>query len=136
MAEEKDVDGWVDSERGRVDRRIFSDQDVYQQELERIFARGWSFICHESQLPDIGSFFLNYIGEDQVIAVRDRDRRVQVLLNSCPHRGNTVCRAELGRTRSFFCTYHGWNFDLDGRLIAVPGEKDCLLYTSPSPRDR
>lgn len=124
MAEEMTIDGWVDSEHGRVDRRIFSDPDIYQRELERIFARGWNFICHESQLPDPGSFFLNYIGEDQVIAVRDREERVQVLINSCPHRGNTVCRAELGRTRSFFCTYHGWNFDLDGKLIAVPGEDD------------
>ena len=42
-------------------------------------------------------------------------------LNACPHRGNTVCRAEQGRTRSFSCSYHRWNFDLDGRLIAVPG---------------
>ncbi|MEK9868647.1 MAG: Rieske 2Fe-2S domain-containing protein [Gammaproteobacteria bacterium] len=114
---------WVDHKSGKVDRRIFSDEEIYRQELERIFARGWNFICHESQLPGSGSFFLTYIGEDQVIAVRDRDLRVQVLLNSCPHRGNTVCRAELGQTKSFFCTYHGWNFDLDGKLIAVPGEE-------------
>lgn len=124
MAGEMMVYDWVDYESGQVDRRIFSDQDVYQHELERIFARGWNFICHESQLAESGSFFLNYIGEDQVIAVRDRDQQVQVLLNSCPHRGNTVCRAELGRTRSFFCSYHGWNFDLDGKLLAVPGEQE------------
>jgi len=113
---------WVDAERGVVDRRIFSDPDIYQQELERIFARAWNFVCHESQLPQSGSFFTSYIGEDQVIAVRDRAGSIQVLLNSCPHRGNTVCRAELGRTASFFCSYHGWNFDLDGRLIGMPGE--------------
>ncbi len=59
---------WVDHKSGKVDRRIFSDEEIYRQELERIFARGWNFICHESQLPDSGSFFLTYIGEDQVIA--------------------------------------------------------------------
>lgn len=122
--EESGDNVWVNPETGQVDRRIFSDPDVYQLELERIFARSWNFVCHESQLPDSGSFFLNYIGEDQVIAVRDRDKEIHVLLNSCPHRGNTVCRAELGRTRSFFCAYHGWNFDLDGKLISVPGEED------------
>ena len=53
MTEEMAVDGWVDSEHGRVDRRIFSDPDIYQRELERIFARGWNFICHESQLPEV-----------------------------------------------------------------------------------
>lgn len=114
---------WVDVEKGSVDRRIFSDDNVYQQELRRIFARAWNFICHTSQLPEQGSFFLNYIGIDQVIAVRDRQDQVQVLLNSCPHRGNTVCRAEQGKTNSFFCSYHGWNFDLSGALVGLPGEE-------------
>jgi phenylpropionate dioxygenase-like ring-hydroxylating dioxygenase large terminal subunit len=113
---------WYDVERGVVDRSIFSDPEIYALELERIFARAWNFVCHESQLPDVGSFFMNYIGEDQVIAVRDRTGKVQVLLNSCPHRGNTVCRAEQGKANSFFCSYHGWNFDLDGRLIGMPGQ--------------
>jgi phenylpropionate dioxygenase-like ring-hydroxylating dioxygenase large terminal subunit len=105
-----------------VDRRIFSDPEIYQAELSNIFARAWNFICHESQLAEQGNFFLNYIGEDQVIAVRDRKDKIQVLLNSCPHRGNTVCRAEQGKTNSFFCSYHGWNFDLTGALVGLPGE--------------
>ncbi|HIG40689.1 MAG TPA: hypothetical protein EYQ14_09140 [Gammaproteobacteria bacterium] len=112
---------WVDNDNGLVDRRIFSDVEIYQTELKKIFARGWNFMCHESQIPESGNFFLNYIGEDQVIVVRDRNQQVQVLLNSCPHRGNTVCRADQGKTRSFFCSYHGWNFDLDGKLVGVPG---------------
>lgn len=117
-------DSWFDVDKGELDRRIFSDQQVYQEELKKIFARAWNFMCHESQIPDTGSFFLNRIGEDHVIAVRDRKNQVQVLLNSCSHRGNTVCRADQGKTRSFFCSYHGWNFDLDGKLVAIPGEKD------------
>jgi 3-phenylpropionate/trans-cinnamate dioxygenase alpha subunit len=113
---------WFDVERGVLDRRIFSDPEIYAQELQHIFARAWNFVCHESQLPQVGSFFMNYIGEDQVIVVRDRSGKIQVLLNSCPHRGNTVCRAEQGRTNSFLCSYHGWNFDLDGRLVGMPGQ--------------
>ena len=103
---------WFDAETGVVDRRIF--------------ARAWNFVCHESQLPEVGSFFVNWIGEDEVIGVRDRSGTVQVLLNSRRHRGNTVCRAEQGRTRSFYCSYHGWNYDLDGTLIGVRQEKAML----------
>jgi phenylpropionate dioxygenase-like ring-hydroxylating dioxygenase large terminal subunit len=112
-----------DAKTGVLDRRIFSDTGIYQEELQRIFARAWSFVCHESQLPRSGSFFMNYIGEDQVIAVRDRTGVINVLLNSCSHRGNSVCRAEQGRTNSFLCSYHGWNYDLDGRLVAIPGQE-------------
>ena len=82
---------WFDAGKGLLDRRVFADPEIYRREMTHIFARGWNFVCHESQLPDAGSFFMSYIGEDEVIAVRDRSRTVQVLLNSCPHRGNTVC---------------------------------------------
>ncbi len=117
------IESCFDETTGVLDRRIFSDAGIYQQELTNIFGRAWNFICHESQIPEPGNFFTNYIGEDEVIAVRDRKGRINVLLNTCPHRGNTVCRAELGTTKSFFCSYHGWNFDLDGALLGVPGEE-------------
>ncbi|MEZ5557037.1 MAG: SRPBCC family protein [Pseudomonadales bacterium] len=118
-----DISTCYDRNTGILDRRIFADEAIYREELKRIFGRAWNFMCHESQLPRPGSFFMNYIGEDQVIVVRDRRHHIQVLLNSCPHRGNTVCRAELGTTNSFFCSYHGWNFDLDGTLVGMPGEE-------------
>ena len=113
---------FFDANTGIIDRRMFTDEAIYQEELKKIFGRAWNFVCHQSQIPEPGDYFMNWIGEDEVIVVRDREGKVNVLLNSCPHRGNTVCRAELGNTRSFFCSYHGWNFDLNGRLIGMPGE--------------
>jgi 3-phenylpropionate/trans-cinnamate dioxygenase alpha subunit len=113
-----------DVETGELDRRIFSDEKIYQEELKKIFGRAWNFMCHQSQIPDPGDFFMNWIGEDEVIVVRGRDGNINVLLNTCSHRGNSVCRAELGTTKSFFCSYHGWNYDLDGSLIGMPGESD------------
>jgi phenylpropionate dioxygenase-like ring-hydroxylating dioxygenase large terminal subunit len=114
----------VDRKKGLVDRRIFHDADIYQLELERIFARAWNFVAHETQIPNPGDFFMNYIGEDRVIVVRDNDALPQVLINSCRHRGNAVCRAEEGHATSFMCTYHGWTYDLKGRLVGVPGFKE------------
>ncbi|MGE0687613.1 MAG: aromatic ring-hydroxylating dioxygenase subunit alpha, partial [Dehalococcoidia bacterium] len=116
--------GLVDRTKGLVDRRIFHDADIYQLELERIFARAWNFVAHESQIPNPGDFFMNYIGEDRIIVVRDNDGLPQVLINSCRHRGNAVCRAEEGHATSFMCTYHGWTYDLKGRLVGVPGFKE------------
>jgi phenylpropionate dioxygenase-like ring-hydroxylating dioxygenase large terminal subunit len=114
----------VDREQATVDRRIFYDQDIYQLELERIFARSWNFMCHDTQIPNPGDFFMTFIGEDRVICVRDNDGLPQVLVNSCRHRGNAVCRAEEGHATSFMCTYHGWTYDLKGNLVGVPGFKE------------
>ena len=117
MRSELDVAG-----AGWLDRRVLSDQALYQLELERIFARGWNFMCHDSQIPNVGDYFINYIGEDQVICVRGEEGEVNVLLNTCRHRGNALCRAEQGTAKSFVCSYHGWNYALDGKLIGVPGQ--------------
>ena len=119
-----DIRQLVDINKGSVDRRIFVDEDIYKQELKHIFARAWNFMCHESQIPDPGDYFLNFIGEDSVIATRDHNGDLQVLLNTCRHRGNPVCKAEMGNTRSFVCTYHGWSYGLDGKLKGVPGHKE------------
>ena len=114
----------VDKNNGLVDRRIFSDQKIYELELERIFARAWNFMAHDSQIPNSGDFFMTFIGEDRVIVVRDNDGNAQVLVNSCRHRGNAICRAEESHSTSFMCTYHGWTYDLKGALVGVPGFKE------------
>src|SRR3990170_6947545 len=114
----------VEPGKGEVDRRMFFDEDIYQLELERIFARAWNFMAHDSQIPNPGDFFMTFIGEDRVIVVRDNEGNPQVVVNSCRHRGNAVCRAEEGHASSFMCTYHGWTYDLKGSLVGVPGFKE------------
>ncbi|MEX2100003.1 MAG: aromatic ring-hydroxylating dioxygenase subunit alpha [Acidimicrobiia bacterium] len=115
-----------DAEQGTMSPRIFSDEDVYRLELERVFARAWLFLAHESQIPEPGDFFSTYMGEDPVIVVRQRDGSIGAFLNQCRHRGAKLCRADAGSAKVFMCTYHGWCYDLAGRLISVPHEDDAF----------
>ena len=118
------LDELVSLERGEVDRRVFVDEEIFEREMEHLFGRAWLFLCHESQVPEPGDFFEGVMGRDNVLVVRQKDGSIRALINSCPHRGNAVCRAEEGNARSFLCTYHGWSFGLDGRLKGVPGFKE------------
>ncbi|WP_433213032.1 aromatic ring-hydroxylating dioxygenase subunit alpha [Microtetraspora malaysiensis] len=117
-----DVSGLVDAEGGLLDRAVFTDEQVYRQELRRVFAPSWLFLAHTDQFHKPGDFFTTYMGEDPVIVTMDRNRRIRAYLNSCRHRGARVCRADSGATRNFTCTYHGWSFDLEGKLVSVPNK--------------
>ena len=119
-----DVAGLVDTRAGLISRRIFIEPEIYERELERIFARCWLFLCHESQIPRPGDFLTTSMGEDAVRVRRDSEGRVRTFLNVCGHRGNRLCRDD-GNAATFTCAYHGWTYRNDGRLVEVPYLKEA-----------
>ena len=122
-----DVSSLIDTENGLISRRIFVERELYEQELQNIFARTWLFLAHESMLPDPGDFFTTYMAEDPVIVIRDSSGKVNAFINSCRHRGMKVCRADQGNAASFTCAYHGWTYGNDGKLIGVPNFQDAYF---------
>jgi len=121
--------GMVDLAAGRISREIFVNEQIYAEEQEKIFARAWLFVGHESQIPNPGDFVSSCMGEEAVILSRDRAGEVHVFLNSCRHRGMKVCRYDEGNTAVFTCPYHGWSYGTDGRLVGVPYFREAYHST-------
>ncbi|HIL92263.1 MAG TPA: aromatic ring-hydroxylating dioxygenase subunit alpha [Cycloclasticus sp.] len=119
------LDDLIDFKTGRQKRVIYSDPDIYEQELEKIFARSWLFVAHECQIKEPGDFIRTFMGEDEVLVVRQKDGGVKAFLNTCTHRGNRLCKADHGNKKTFVCNYHGWGFGTDGALNGVPLEKEA-----------
>ena len=122
---QKYKDACVDLSKGQISREIFVNEEIYQRELEQVFARSWLFIGHESQIEKPGDYFISGMGEESVIMCRDRESKVHVFLNSCRHRGMKVCRYDEGNTPVFTCPYHGWSYATDGKLAGIPYFKDA-----------
>lgn len=111
-----------DMEAGTLHPTIYTDEDIYREELDRIFGRAWVLLCPDQQIPNPGDFFNTYVGADRVIVVRQKDGSVKGLMNQCRHRGNELVRPDSGNTKMFTCSYHGWAYDLAGNLRNVPHE--------------
>ena len=120
LATDFTVSRLIDTPNGTINNAVFSHPDIYAQELEQVFARMWLFVGHESQIPRAGDFVRSRMGEEQVIVTRGRDDQIYVLLNSCAHRGNMVCRYDHGNALAFQCAFHGWVFGSDGALLNLP----------------
>lgn len=105
----------------RVNRAALRDQAVFDRERERIWEKGWLYLGHETEIPNPNDYKVRTLGGKPLIFVRKGDGEVTAYLNSCPHRGTTLCREESGNSRFFRCFYHAWTFNTDGELVSLPG---------------
>ena len=105
--------GWA------LDQRFYTDPEIYQVELNRIVTRNWILAGHASQLPDAGDYLVFKLASESAIIVRGKDNKIRAFANVCRHRGSLVCLDDQGHRNKFVCSYHGWTYDLEGKLIAA-----------------
>ena len=103
----------------RVDRSIFTDEEVFELEMKHIFEGNWVYLAHESQIPEIGDYFTTYIGRQPVVITRDKEGGLNCLINACAHRGAMLCRRKTDNRTTFTCPFHGWTFRNTGELLKV-----------------
>jgi phthalate 3,4-dioxygenase subunit alpha len=110
----------ADVRRGMIPAHIYNDPEIFALERDRLFARAWIFVAHESEIPQPGDYVVRRVLADSFIVARDEDSAVRVMFNMCLHRGMQVCRAEMGNASHFRCPYHAWTYRNDGRLAGLP----------------
>ena len=104
----------------RVHRSLYVDPEIFELEMHRVYGRSWVYLCHESEIDEPDSFVQVPVGRRPVLVCRRRDGNIVGLLNRCAHRGVPVCMEESGIRPRFTCSYHGWTYDNEGRLVNVP----------------
>jgi len=99
----------------------YRDPARLQAELERVLRRCPTPFCPSAALPEVGSFVAREAAGVPLVAVRGADGDVRAYRNACRHRGMQVATGS-GCTRAFTCRYHGWTYNLEGKLRHIPHE--------------
>ncbi len=106
-----------------VDRRIFVDPEMFELEQRHIWEKVWVYVAHESQLPKPKDYITGWIGRAPIVINRDKTGKLNAFVNICSHRGATLCRTSKGNASTFVCSFHGWAYDGQGKLLAAMNEE-------------
>ncbi|MFA7585475.1 MAG: aromatic ring-hydroxylating dioxygenase subunit alpha [Novosphingobium sp.] len=95
-------------------------------EWDRVFKRTWHIGGRVSQLAEPGDFCVQNFGRESILMTRNARGEIKAFYNWCPHRGNRLQKVDEGFVEKFVCSYHGWQFDQDGKVLAVQDEADFI----------
>jgi len=98
----------------------YTSEEIYQEELEKVFFDDWVFACHEKEITNKGDYRTIQIGSESVIVMRENDNDICALSNNCRHRGTKLLDSERSHTKKIICPYHNWSYDLSGSLKGAP----------------
>lgn len=117
--------------------KYYHSQEIYDEEVEKIFHKFWILACREEQIPEVGDYRLVQVEDESLIIVRDKSGEIKANFNVCSHRGTQLVTEEKGnfKTKAIQCPYHAWTYGLDGKLLAAPQmnedhgfrKSDCAL---------
>ncbi|MGH9176659.1 MAG: aromatic ring-hydroxylating oxygenase subunit alpha, partial [Vicinamibacterales bacterium] len=107
--------------RTTLPARVYTDPEWFAAEMDRIFAGMWLGACRIEQIASRGDFVRRDVAGASVLIVGDGQGSARAFHNVCRHRGTRLCDRENGSfAGSIQCPYHGWTYDLQGRLIGAP----------------
>jgi Rieske 2Fe-2S family protein len=110
--------------------RVYTDPQWFAAEMDRIFASLWLAACRVEQIASRGDFIRRDVAGASVLIVGDGKGDARAFHNVCRHRGTRLCDIDKGAfAGSIQCPYHGWTYDLQGRLIGAPQMDDVEGFT-------
>lgn len=106
----------------------YTSEAVFAREQERVFGQLWIFACLRSAVAVDRAFVTRQIGGVPVL-IQNEEGELRAFENACPHRLMPIQTEAFGQRR-MSCPYHGWTFDAQGQVKAIPKEASLFAYDS------
>ena len=117
------VSTWEDrgvAASGTLPNDWYTSRELFDLEQRTLFREIWHCVGRVEQVAEPGQYFVTEVADEQVVVVRGRDGELRALSNVCLHRAGPVA-VGCGKRNAFQCPYHGWTFELDGRVRKTQG---------------
>lgn len=98
----------------------YFDPEVYALECRKVFGGYWQYVGRTEQIRAPGSFLTVEVAGEPIVVVRDEKGTLRAFHNVCRHRAAQVINEPCGHATKLRCRYHGWTYDLAGRLRGTP----------------
>lgn len=111
---------------GPVSVEPYISQEFFEKERELVFKKAWLGVARAEEMPNPGDYKVIDLASIQasVIIIRGRDNVLRAFHNACPHRCNKIMQEGCGKDkRAIMCNFHGWTFDLTGKLVDCPAQE-------------
>ena len=97
----------------------FTDPERWEKEMSAIFDKLPLCLATTAEIKNPGDYKAADMLGKPIVIVRGKDDKVRAFLNVCAHRGAPLVDEGCGHLRRMSCKYHGWTYDLDGKLMGV-----------------
>jgi phenylpropionate dioxygenase-like ring-hydroxylating dioxygenase large terminal subunit len=114
-----------------VPASFYTDTAIFAQERDRIFHCTWQVAGHRDQVAKPGDYFTCELSGEPLLLVRGPKGELRGFYNVCRHRAGPPAEG-CGTRKLFRCAYHGWTYDLEGKLIRAPEFEDVQDFDPAS----
>ena len=104
----------------------YRDPDFLAAERAALWKRTWLYACHTDEIREPGSFMLWKLTGSPILIVHGKDGVIRAFYNTCRHRGAPLVKTDTGKCEGLVCSYHGWTYGLDGRLLNLRDKRDFV----------
>ncbi len=102
----------------------YNSPGFYDFELDAVWHHEWIAVGRAEEIPKAGDYFSVRIGNEPIVVVRSSASQIAAMSPICRHRGMLVAEGSGHCRGAFVCPYHGWSYDLEGKLRGAPQMTD------------
>jgi choline monooxygenase len=106
--------------------RWYTEPAFYATEQQKIFGATWQLVARIDQVSAPGDYLTFELGGEPLVLIRQANGQLAVLSNVCRHRASLLLQGSGKALKSMLCPYHGWNYDLQGKLSGAREFQEAL----------